>query len=241
MTRPSPRPIVWTDELLARFWSYHAQTPELYFSHRCGRALLARIRSRLPADRVVLDYGCGPGYMLRHLLDAGFRAAGADFSLAAVGAASPALTGEPGFEGVATVDAFVAAGRRFGAVLLLEVVEHLDDDRLSACFANVRRLLEPGGLLVVTTPNEEDLAAETVYCPVADVTFHRWQHVRSWSAASLRDCLVSFGFRPDEIFTEDFGLLGDGSWQAGAKRLLRRAGLTKSRDPSLVALSTLRP
>lgn len=33
-----------------------------------------------------------------------------------------------------------------------------------------------GGALIITTPNEENLEDNMVYCPVSNTIFHRWQH-----------------------------------------------------------------
>jgi hypothetical protein len=46
----------------------------------------------------------------------------------------------------------------------------------------------------VTTPNREDLELNSVYCPLSDSFFHRWQHVRSFDAAGLNDLLSRFQF-----------------------------------------------
>src|SRR5262249_8086463 len=105
---PPPRALVWDQPTLARFWGYWSQFPELYFTFKHGTALLSRLGHPLPRDGVVLDYGCGPGYMLERLLDAGFRAAGADFSLAATSTAADRLARRAGFEGVWTVDRLLA-------------------------------------------------------------------------------------------------------------------------------------
>ena len=56
-------------------------------------------------------------------------------------------------------------------------------------------MLKPGGRLVVTTPNEEDLEQSKVVCPECLARFHKMQHVRSWSARTLTERLEGYGFK----------------------------------------------
>ncbi len=68
-------------------------------------------------------------------------------------------------------------------VTALDVVEHLDDD--AAAFREMRRVLRPGGLLLVTVPAHRFLWGDQ-----DEVNLHK----RRYSSAELRDRLVSTGF-----------------------------------------------
>jgi len=48
--------------------------------------------------------------------------------------------------------------RSFDAVLLADLVEHVEDDVLRPCLAEARRLLVPGGALAIYTPNRDHWA-----------------------------------------------------------------------------------
>jgi SAM-dependent methyltransferase len=72
---------------------------------------------------------------------------------------------------------------RFDLVLMLDVLEHFDDDR--AVVAAARRVLRPGGTLFVSVPAFQALFSEH------DV---RLQHRRRYSARQLRDVLEAGGF-----------------------------------------------
>lgn len=200
---PQPTILKWDDETLSRFWAYYSQFPELYFSHQKGRDVVEFVRHLIPEGAGVLDYGCGPGHLLPHLLDAGFVVKGADIAMETIGSAVN-VQGRKNFMGFDTVSGLLHKNEKFDVVFLLEVVEHLDDHWLEVTLTQARRLLNQGGLLVVTTPNEERLEDNIVYCPVANVTFHRWQHMRSWTAATLRDALASRGFRDVNVQTRNF-------------------------------------
>ena len=77
---------------------------------------------------------------------------------------------------------------------MAEVIEHVLDEELDSVLKRVAALTKTGGLLVVTTPNDEDLELGMSYCPVSNVVFHRWQHVRSFTDTSLSELLARAGF-----------------------------------------------
>ncbi|PIT04871.1 hypothetical protein TSA1_32070 [Bradyrhizobium nitroreducens] len=200
---PPPKMLVWDETTLSRFWAFHSQFSENYFSHQKGKSLVAYAKRQLPDGATVLDYGCGPGHLLPHLLDAGFVVQGADISRDTMGSAV-SLSGRKNFLGFLTIDELLAEGTKFDAVFLIEVVEHLDDHWLAKSLDQVHALLKKGGILFVTTPNEENLEDNMVYCPASNTIFHRWQHVRSWSASSLSAALVAHRFQVVKTETRTF-------------------------------------
>jgi 2-polyprenyl-3-methyl-5-hydroxy-6-metoxy-1,4-benzoquinol methylase len=96
------------------------------------------------------------------------------------------------------------SGRQFDAILVLEVIEHLNDDALETLLGEVHRILESGGVIIFTTPNDEQLENAHIFCPSCEKVFHRWQHVRSWSETRLRQYLEERGFEVTDSFTTDF-------------------------------------
>jgi SAM-dependent methyltransferase len=108
-------------------------------------------------------------------------------------------------------------------VFLIEAVEHMDDSMLSAIFSEVRRILRPGGRLVVTTPNAERLDLSDVICPNCACVFNAYQHVRSFTPESLTAATRAAGFRTVVCRETWFSTLP--SWIADlerAWRLIRR-------------------
>lgn len=98
----------------------------------------------------VLDIGCGDGYAISELTGVlpSARVAAVDTGLSETQAAELSAA-YPGIDFHRAYDAL--AGRRYDLVLLLDVLEHVDDDRaflsdLAARFAS------PGGLFLVTAP-----------------------------------------------------------------------------------------
>lgn len=202
--REDPKQLVWDDRTLSQFWAYQSRFPDNYFSYKKGAEVSRYLQKYLPPRGELLDYGCGPGHFIPHLLEKGFKVLGADFDQKTIGQAVQ-VSGHPNFLGYAVVDELLQSGRVFDAVVMLEVVEHLSDDWLSVTLRNARNLLKPGGVLAVTTPNEERLDDGMVYCPVCNLVFHRWQHVRTWSASSLAKTLRTFGFADVQTFARTFG------------------------------------
>ena len=200
MSKDREHPIVWNDENVRRLWDYYSQSPafrDLYFSKIYGQFVLRRAGLPLDEPLRLLDFGCGPGYMLDHVRQRAskWQYTGLDFSASSVESLNARGASLPGFQGAvhATNLPCQLPSASFDAVLLLEVVEHLADDRLHSTIDEARRLLKPDGVLVVSTPHAEDLNQETLLCPDCGALFHNWQHVRSWTDQSLRSAMAQHG------------------------------------------------
>jgi 2-polyprenyl-3-methyl-5-hydroxy-6-metoxy-1,4-benzoquinol methylase len=233
-----PNQLVWDHDTLVRFWAYHSKFPENYFSFQKGADVVRRVKRYIPQEASVVDYGCGPGFLLPHLVRAGYRVTGADFSLAATSSAADATTSQPGIVGLSTIDDLLSRHEKFDVIFLLEVIEHLDDNWLDRTLTNCRQLLKPRGALIITTPNEERLEDNVVYCPVSNLTFHRWQHVRSWSSRSLRDILKRYGFEVASVQATNFRQAAPAGISI-ARRVLRRMFSRFRRPQSLLAVARM--
>jgi cyclopropane fatty-acyl-phospholipid synthase-like methyltransferase len=194
----------WTPDLVAKFWSYESRFPERYFTHSQGDEILRQLRPHLTECDTILDYGCGAGHLLDKLLIRGCRAAGLDFSHESVAAVARRFAGRENFLGAFQPGDLHRAGRQFDAILAIEVIEHLYDDAFETLLSDVRRILKSGGVIIFTTPNDEQLENAHIFCPSCEKVFHRWQHVRSWSEAGLRQYLEERGFEVTDSFTTDF-------------------------------------
>ena len=97
----------------------------------------------------VLDIGCGTGYGTAELAGEAKLAAGIDVSREAVQYAREHYPQSRFLQ--ASADALPFAGDSFDLVTAFEVIEHLPDFR--RLLAESRRVLRPGGLFLVSTPN----------------------------------------------------------------------------------------
>lgn len=144
-----------------------------YLSQRLAEALsVAGIASGMK----VLDVGCGRGEILRNTSKMGARAFGIDYALAAVqlsrqvilqqvdpgeahdddrvGEAVSAPSGVP--VGVYQASALYLPFEQatFDRVLMLDIVEHLYPEELDLALREARRVLKPGGRIIIhTAPN----------------------------------------------------------------------------------------
>lgn len=182
------------------------------------RGLLARHLG--PAPQRLLDVGCGTGHLARELLAAGHRVAAVDLlpeALAAARADAPGV-------GLLRADAGrlpLAAGG-FDAVTALDVLEHVDD---AAALAELRRVVRPGGLLVLTVP-----AAPWLWSHRDEAAGHRRRYTRK----RLEAALARAGFAPLELGAYQCALFP----AVAASRLLGRRGPrlrdAEERPPALV-------
>jgi SAM-dependent methyltransferase len=100
----------------------------------------------------LLDVGCGSGEFLAGMAALGWEATGVEFDEAAVESARR----HPGvkvFAGSLSEQHF--AGNSFDAITLSNVIEHLPDP--VEFFAELQRVLAPGGRLAIITPNVNSL------------------------------------------------------------------------------------
>jgi 2-polyprenyl-3-methyl-5-hydroxy-6-metoxy-1,4-benzoquinol methylase len=203
---PQDRPVEWTSENVTAFWDFESKFPDRYFTYHNADGMIRRLSKYISQSEAILDYGCGTGLLLARLAEQGHRVAGSDTSEQSLEATRHRLQGYDTFLGAFTPDALLAEGRQFGTILAVELVEHLHDDWLDHALGNLRRLLEPNGRIIVTTPNQERLENSMLRCPCCRTVFHRWQHVRAWSQASLTDYVEQRGFRVIDAFTTDFSI-----------------------------------
>ncbi|HIG18350.1 MAG TPA: class I SAM-dependent methyltransferase, partial [Candidatus Handelsmanbacteria bacterium] len=116
----------------------------------------------LPRDCAILELGCGPGDMLEFLGQNGFSAAeGIDLSPEQVQTAR-----DRGLNArVADVfECLESAPQRYRAILALDFLEHFSKGELMKLVPAIRDALEPGGILILQTPNGQGLLSHYVIC-----------------------------------------------------------------------------
>lgn len=188
--------LVYTNPRLDRYDiadTYEAVQDPLYLEEREGRILTFEHHLRPlehitgpPNGRPLLDVGCYTGIFVEIATRHGWDAWGLEPSHWAVEEAR-----KRGLHVVqGTLDTADLPDAFFDVVTLWDVIEHLIDPRSALCHA--RRLLKPGGLLVVHTIDIESLFARLMGA--------RWpwlmeMHIYYFSRRTLRAMLESCGFR----------------------------------------------
>jgi SAM-dependent methyltransferase len=124
------------------------QAEDRHWWYRGRRSVLDRVIAdlRLPARAEILDAGCGSG---RNMIDLARHGAvtGVELSQTSVELARKREAGEV-IEG-SVLEMPFAAGH-FDLAASLDVIEHLEDDL--AALRELRRVVKPGGTLLVTVP-----------------------------------------------------------------------------------------
>jgi SAM-dependent methyltransferase len=158
-----------------------------------------------------LDLGSGAGHFTAELARAGAQVIGAEVAQAAVDRARAAHPGLD-FRLIPIHGPMPLEDNAFDLVWASEVIEHVADT--GGWLSEVRRVLAPGGRLLLTTPSHGRLrlalgGIERYSEPLGD-------HLHLYSRASLRALLEQFGF--DQVSVR----------AAGGSPLLRRLLLARA-------------
>ena len=151
------------DELAATY-------TERLFTELAGKPLDRHLLSRLAEDvrghGLVADLGCGPGHVSRHLHDQGVRMLGIDLSPRMIDSArqrSPDIEFRVG--DMRALD--LPDGALAGIVAFYSLI-HIGEPEMGATLRELRRVLAPGGLLLVAfhigeeTVHRDELWGHTV-------------------------------------------------------------------------------
>lgn len=95
----------------------------------------------------VVDAGCGPGWLTGHLARHGLRIAGIDLSPALVGIARGNNPGIPC--AIGSITDLPLQDASMNGLVCWYVLHHVPDDALPTVLAQFRRVLRPGGLLLM--------------------------------------------------------------------------------------------
>ena len=149
------------------------------------RRVASRLLEATQATGPVLDFGCGAGVVLQSLQQSGHEAVGLDSSDLALAfcqkrGLGPLVRGDG--------ERIPLRSNTFGAALALDVFEHIEDD--ARAYAEVYRVLRPGGVLVLSVP-----AFASLWGP-HDVALH---HFRRYRRAELVQRLQQVGFQIDKV------------------------------------------
>lgn len=156
---------------------------------------LGIFQRHLQAGQRVLDLGCGAGGFSLYAAGRGATVLGVDVSERAIATNRQAATAL-GLSALSFACQDVAefhTDERFDVVMLIEVLEHLPDDR--RMLRKVHELLEPGGLLLMSVPSSNaPLHRSYVKRYGRDPFDERVGHLRRYDAPTLFNLLHAAGF-----------------------------------------------
>jgi SAM-dependent methyltransferase len=197
---------------------YRDMRDDAYLDEEAGRRagaarLLALVAEAVPGGRL-LDVGCGHGLLLDEARRRGFEVLGLELSRAAVRHAREVLRLDVRELALENFEAPAS----FDVVVLADVLEHLEDpaDAIERC----TRLLAPGGVLCLVTPDPSSLTAR--------VAGRRWwgylpAHACLVPRATLRELLAAHGL----FVATDVPLVRSFSARRWVRGLGERAGAAR--------------
>ncbi len=161
--------------------------------------LLDHLALRGCKSGLLLDVGCFSGLFLANAQARGFTVAGVEPNRDAYLYVTR-FFGFEVFHGSLTAARFPDS--RFSAVTFHDVIEHVSDP--VAELREAFRVLRPGGILLLTTPNARGLLQRFVkakrrltgqpWCPIDDVPWHLW----GFAPSTMALCLKKAGFQTEQ-------------------------------------------
>jgi 2-polyprenyl-3-methyl-5-hydroxy-6-metoxy-1,4-benzoquinol methylase len=128
-------------------WRHHLKKRIRYVEHVIQHHLQKNGIARVPR---LLDLGCGDGTNLPWLAPFAERIYGSDYNPLRLRRAQKRVPDATLF--LADILDYPSADDQFDVIFFNHVIEHIKDD--VAALATVARILKPGGLLILGTPNE---------------------------------------------------------------------------------------
>jgi len=146
----------------------------------------------------LLDVGCGGGRFLQRMKKRGWVVEGIDFDEQA----TKKVTSKYGIKTyVGDLITCALPANTYDAITLSQAIEHLYNPKET--LAECLRILKPGGLLVMTTPNVNSLAAK-----IYGASWRGWEaprHLHLFSVVTVRRNTQQYGFAEVDASTYSAG------------------------------------
>lgn len=161
------------------------------------RELASRSRyefaARYVEGRRVLDIGCGEGYGSAMLAEKAAHVVGTDSSEEVIEYAAAKYSGANLEFRCMPAEKHAFADGSFDVVVCLELIEHVED--YVAVMEEMHRLLKPGGILILSTPNKD------VTSPGREKPIHEF-HVHEFTIPELWELCQRY-FAGVELFSQE--------------------------------------
>lgn len=189
----------WNEEKIKRFWDYASSDKfrnEQYFSKEAGKEIINFAMKFTALEGNILDYGCGPGYLITYLIDKKISCKAADSSVKSLTSVDEKFKNNRFFQGTILTDKLPLPimTNSTDFIFFVETLEHLLPIQIPPLLKEFNRILKNGGKLLITVPNDENLDKNKHICPDCGCVFHRMQHINSFNKESLSSLLNEYGF-----------------------------------------------
>lgn len=186
-------------EQFDRAWSSRRQ----FEDYERNRVLARWLGGSRHEGKKILDVGCGEGVICEYLASRGFDVSGVDLSEQGVAQTRERVAGT--FKVANAEDPMPFADSSFDYVFWGDNVEHLYDPTYT--LGEIRRVLKPGGRLIVSCPNVGLLKFRLIYLVRGSMPRHEghdnppwaWHHIRFFTPPILRSFLSSNGYRVSRL------------------------------------------
>lgn len=193
--------VSWTNEKVSRFWNFENNrvNQENWFTFQVGDGIWNFTNKFLKATKntKILDYGAGKGLLSKIILEKTPAVVDCtEFSGDGLKNIVLNLGGYPNFGKAILIEALPCEilENSYDIIFFTEAIEHLTEEYFLSTLNEFSRILKPGGTVVITTPNDEELELSNVCCPDCGAIFHRMQHMRSLNKISLSSLMEGIGF-----------------------------------------------
>ncbi|MDR1045512.1 MAG: class I SAM-dependent methyltransferase [Candidatus Adiutrix sp.] len=191
--------LILREDVLDRYWREELawtgvlnSGPQMELDRRKYLYGLELAEARLGGRRL-LDIGSGPGGFVKVAEERGWESSALEFNQE-----SSRKLAEAGFKVIVkNLELSDLPDQSFDLISLWEVLEHLPEPR--ATLAEARRLLAPGGLILILVPNARSLVTRLLH--EKSNTFGGHSHLNHFHPASLRRLLESLGLAIVEMET----------------------------------------
>lgn len=180
-----------TKEYYERYWRNELPQDIQFFGGKPkpgdAEGNAAVIQKFCKPKELIMDLGCGEGYLVDLLWRLGYQAVGVDISQTAVEIAAKKFQWP--FGGME-----IEWNRQFDAIVSFDVWEHVFD--FDETYAYVNKYLKVGGKLIVTTNDMCLTKMMIIGLFFMDTFFHPYSpHIRFFTKKSLRKLMEAHGYK----------------------------------------------
>jgi len=182
-------------------WHTTTEAHKAYMSHFYKSAfygdldLLKKRMEKSESELRILDFGCGMGFFLNFLKNAGYQNL-AGFELDSGQAEAGRQLGLKVDQNDSPSAWLKCCTDKFDAIFAIDVLEHVPPEELQSTLVAMRRLLTKGGVLIATVPNANASSA-------GRWRYIDWTHKVSFTEHSLAHVLRLSGFEVEGVFPSE--------------------------------------
>jgi 2-polyprenyl-3-methyl-5-hydroxy-6-metoxy-1,4-benzoquinol methylase len=234
--------VIWTSEKIGRFWDYENNERKIspWFTMLVGDGIWNFTKKFIPVNAKILDYGAGQGFLSEHILKQTNKQKAhtidcSEFSVAGLKHIEEKLSSFNNFGKTVLIKTFPldVPDHSYDVIYFIEAIEHLTDEYLIPTLQEFKRLLKKNGILIVSTPNDENLDNYKYHCPDCGCVFHYMQHIRSFNSETLSSLMREVSFNTLFCGATDFNFhKNDLKNKEKIKKLL--FSIIKRKQPHLV-------